>query len=171
MKLVKIGGRLVLLAVATLSVGLVVVAVWLSEWLGLSACPLCIFQRVEYLAVAALALLAVLLRSVAAIRAVAALACVVALAGVATAVWQTRLQLFPDPSLECSYTDPNLIEQAVDWLGMQWPELFLATGLCSSKEWELLGLSMANWSALMFLLLATMLAWTVRRPSQAGSAD
>jgi disulfide bond formation protein DsbB len=87
----------------------------------------------------------------------------VALAGAVTALWQTRLQLFPDPSLECSYTDPNLIERIVDWLGMQWPELFLATGLCSSKEWELFGLSMANWSALMFLLLAGMLGWVARR--------
>lgn len=164
MKLVKIGGRLVLLGVASWAVALVAVAVWLSEWLGLSACPLCIFQRVEYLAVAALALLAVLLRAVPAIRAIAALAAGVALAGMGTALWQTRLQLFPDPSLECSYTDPNLIERMVDWLGMQWPELFLATGLCSSKEWELLGLSMANWSALMFLLLAGLLVWVVLHP-------
>lgn len=163
MKLMNVGGRAVLLAVATLAVGLVLAAVWLSEWLGLNACPLCIFQRVEYLVVALLALLAVLHRALLAVRFFSVLGVLVALAGAVTALWQTRLQLFPDPSLECSYTDPNLIERIVDWLGMQWPELFLATGLCSSKEWELFGLSMANWSALMFLLLAGMLGWVAWR--------
>jgi hypothetical protein len=32
---------------------------------------------------------------------------------------------------------------------VRWPELFMATGFCSSKDWVFLGLSMANWSALV----------------------
>ena len=43
-----------------------------------------------------------------------------------------------------------LIAALVDWLGMQWPSLFLATGFCTSRDWEFLALSMANWSLLVF---------------------
>jgi disulfide bond formation protein DsbB len=48
----------------------------------------------------------------------------------------------------------TLIERLVDWLGMQWPSLFLATGFCTSREWVFLGLSMANWSMLIFAGIA-----------------
>jgi disulfide bond formation protein DsbB len=51
---------------------------------------------------------------------------------------------------------PNLIERLVDWLGMQWPSMFLATGFCTSKEWVFLRLSMANWSMLIFAGIAGM---------------
>jgi disulfide bond formation protein DsbB len=61
------------------------------------------------------------------------------------------MQAYPELAKECSYTDPNLIERLVDWLGMQAPSMFMATGFCTSKEWVFLGLSMANWSCLVFL--------------------
>ncbi|HAY29664.1 MAG TPA: disulfide bond formation protein B, partial [Candidatus Accumulibacter sp.] len=50
------------------------------------------------------------------------------------------------------------IERIVDWFGTLWPQMFLATGFCSSKDWVLLGLSMANWSVLCFIafLVAAM---------------
>ncbi|MDX9943648.1 MAG: disulfide bond formation protein B [Azonexus sp.] len=41
---------------------------------------------------------------------------------------------------------------------MQWPGLFLATGFCTSKEWVFLGMSMANWS---FLLFAAIVAYAL----------
>lgn len=149
--------RATLLSIAVSSLALVVVAVVLGESLRLAACPLCIFQRTLYLGVALFALLAALLpsgrwRSAAMIAGLA-----VALGGVAAAGWQSWLQAFPDPALECSYSDPNIIERFVDWLGMQWPRVFMATGFCSSKEWVLFGLSMANWSVLMFAGLAGLL--------------
>jgi disulfide bond formation protein DsbB len=60
------------------------------------------------------------------------------------------MQAYPHLAPECSFTDPNMIERLVDWLGMEWPSLFLATGFCTSRDWELFGLSMANWSVLVF---------------------
>jgi disulfide bond formation protein DsbB len=33
---------------------------------------------------------------------------------------------------------------------MRWPSLFLATGFCTSRDWIFLGLSMANWSVIVF---------------------
>lgn len=155
--------RLMLSAVSVSSLALVVLAVVMGELLRLAACPLCIFQRVLYLALAALALIAALLPQGRGRTLFIFVALAVALGGVAAAGWQSWLQAFPDPALECSYSDPNIIERLVDWLGMQWPRLFMATGFCSSKEWSLAGLSMANWSVLTFLLLAGGLVLGAKR--------
>jgi hypothetical protein len=37
--------------------------------------------------------------------------------------------------MECGFGEPNLIEQIVDWFGVLWPAMFMATGFCSSKDW------------------------------------
>lgn len=136
---------------ATLSLGcfgLVGFGLELQAMLNLAPCPLCIFQRLLYLLVGILAFGGFLLpfgRLVwgALIAAIAAL-------GLGVAGYQTWMQAFPELANECSYSNPNLIERLVDWLGMQYPPLFLATGFCTSKEWVFLGLSMANWSVLVF---------------------
>lgn len=154
--------RPALLGVAAVSVGLVAAALVLTELLKLAACPLCIFQRVLYLGIAAVALCAAALSGKARVL-VVLLALVLSLWGVGVAGWQSWLQAFPDPALECNFSDPTMIERLVDWLGMQWPRLFMATGFCSSKEWVLFGLSMANWSALMFAALSAVLAMQLRR--------
>ena len=83
-----------------------------------------------------------------------ALIAALAAGGVAVAGYQTWMQAFPELATECGYAEPNLIERLVDWLGMQWPSMFLATGFCTSKEWVFLSLSMANWSMLIFAGIA-----------------
>lgn len=134
---------------ATFAVGLTATAVIAGEWLRLQACPLCIFQRLLYLLIAFLALAGVLLPVWS--RLWSGLIGLLAVSGVATAAYQSWLQYAPEASRECGLGEPTLIEQLVNWLGMLWPKLFMATGFCSSKEWEIFGLSMANWSGLGFL--------------------
>ena len=143
-----------LLALA--SFGLVAAGVVMGEMLRLQACPLCIFQRVLYLGVGGFALAGAVLPAGRLLWLVPAGG--IALWGAGVAGYQSWLQAFPDPSLECNYADPNLIERLVDWLGQQSPMLFMATGFCSSREWEFLGMSMANWSVVCFMAL---LAWIV----------
>jgi len=128
--------------------GLVAVGMELQHLLRLAPCPLCIFQRLLYLVIGLVALAGVLLPGVRLLWSV--LIAALASGGVAVAGYQTWMQAFPHLANECSYSDPNAIERLVDWLGMQWPSLFLATGFCTSREWEFLGLSMANWSLLVF---------------------
>jgi disulfide bond formation protein DsbB len=123
---------------------------WLiGEWMKLQACPLCIFQRLLYLLLALLALCGVLLPRWG--RVWSALLGLTAAGGLATAAYQSWLQYLPEASRECGFGEPTLIERIVDWFGVRWPELFMATGFCSSKDWVFLGLSMANWSCLAFL--------------------
>ena len=128
--------------------GLVAVGMELQHLLRLAPCPLCIFQRLLYLVIGLVALAGVLLPGGRLLW--SALIAVLASGGVAVAGYQTWMQAFPLLATECSYSDPNAIERLVDWLGMQWPGLFLATGFCTSREWEFLALSMANWSLLVF---------------------
>jgi disulfide bond formation protein DsbB len=56
-----------------------------------------------------------------------------------------------------------LVEQIVNWLGMQWPSMFMVTGFCTNKEWIFLGLSLANWSGLCFLALFVVAGWLLFR--------
>lgn len=143
------------------AVGLVAIGLEMQALLRLSPCPLCIFQRVLYLAIGALALAGFLWPAARILW--AGLIALTGLGGVAVAGYQSWMQAFPQLATECGYTDPNAIERLVDWLGMRWPSLFLATGFCSSREWEFLGLSMANWSALVFAGFAAFAVWLAVR--------
>ncbi len=140
--------------------GLVAFGLALQEMLRLSPCPLCIFQRLLYVLVGGLALAGFIL-PIGRLLWIGAIG-VLALFGAGVAIYQSWMQLFPDLAPECSFTDPNLIERLVDWLGMQMPSLFLATGFCTSIDWTFLGLSMANWSALIFLAIAAYVVMLAR---------
>lgn len=153
-----------LFAVSLAAFGLVGAGLVLGTVLNLNPCPLCIFQRVLYLLVGLFALLAALSVEHRPVRfGAAGLAILSAAGGFATAAYQSWLQWFPTPSMECGFSDPTLIERLVDWLGQLWPFMFLATGFCSSKEWVFLGLSMANWSLVCFLGLAAVTLLSLRR--------
>ncbi|MEN3372579.1 disulfide bond formation protein B [Dechloromonas sp. ZS-1] len=128
--------------------GLVGFGLYLQEAYRLAPCPLCIFQRLLYLLAAGLGLAGAVCPRAA--KAVPLTLVPVALLGAGVAGYQTWMQAFPQLATECGFSDPSLIERLVDWLGMQYPALFLATGFCTSREWEWLGLSMANWSFILF---------------------
>jgi disulfide bond formation protein DsbB len=143
-----IPGRAWFAALALAMFGLVAFSLALQSSLRLAPCPFCIFQRVLYLAIGCCGLLGLAWPALRAAWASAIAA--LALGGIAVAGYQSWMQAFPHLATECGYAEPNLIERLVDWLGMQWPSLFLATGFCTSREWEMFGLSMANWSVLLF---------------------
>ena len=144
------------------AVGLVGSGLVIGELMRINPCPLCIFQRVLYLLVGAVALFGVLLPGARRLwGAVIGLLCA---GGLATAVYQSWMQFYPETATQCGFGEPNLIEQLVDWLGMQWPFMFMATGFCTSKEY-ILGLTLANWSVLCFsgfLLAGAWVGWRRR---------
>lgn len=143
--------------------GLVAVGMELQALLKLSPCPLCIFQRLLYMVIGGVGVLGFILP--AGRQLWSALAGGLGLLGLGVTVYQTWMQAYPELAPECSFTDPNAIERLVDWLGMQYPSLFLATGFCSSREWEFLGMSMANWSLFFFAGIVVYAAMLFRRRS------
>lgn len=136
----------VLLAVAAF--GLVVGGLVIQDLYRVSPCPLCIFQRLLCVVIGVFALAGVAAPRLG--RLWGGLMAATGLGGLVAAGYQSWMQAFPHLATECSYTDPNLIERLVDWLGMQWPSLFLATGFCTSRDWVFLGLSLANWAVVAF---------------------
>lgn len=152
--------------IAAASAGLVGGGLVIGELMRLNPCPLCIFQRVLYLLVAVFALFGV--AAPGARRLWGSLVGLASAGGLATALYQSWLQLYPESATQCGFGEPNLIEQLVDWLGMQWPYMFMATGFCTTREY-ILGLTMANWSILCFsgfLLAGVWVGW--RRASGAA---
>ena len=128
--------------------GLIAIGIELQHLLRLAPCPLCIFQRLLYFTIGSLGLLGFVLPAGRLLWSV--LIGGQGLLGFGVACYQTWMQAFPQLATECGSVNPNAIERLVDWLGMEIPSLFLATGFCTSREWEFLGLSMANWSVLLF---------------------
>lgn len=148
--------RLLLGGLAVVALALVAAGVLIGDLLKLQACPLCIFQRLLYLLIALLGLMGCLIP--AGRRVFGGLLALTSLGGLATAGYQSWLQFFPESSLACGSGDRGWVELVVDWFGIRWPDLFMATGFCASKEWVFLDLSMANWSAVCFLGLGVAAA-------------
>ena len=143
--------------------GLLASGLALGEFLRLTPCYLCNFQRFLYIVIALLS----------------AFACVTnrwprfwglstglsALWGIATAAEQSWMQYAPEQVTECGLSDPTLVETIVNWLSMKWPAMFMVTGFCTEKDWTFIGLTLANWSVFCFLALAGIAVWQAfRRP-------
>jgi len=149
--------RVVFAVLAAASLGLVAAGLILGEMARLHPCYLCNFQRLLYLVLALFAVCGALVPSWRKLWSV--LVGLSALGGASTAVYQSWMQYAPDLATECGVGKPTLLEQIVDWLGMQWPSMFMVTGFCTKKEWVFLGLSLANWSVVCFALLLAAAVW------------
>ncbi|PKO83010.1 MAG: disulfide bond formation protein B [Betaproteobacteria bacterium HGW-Betaproteobacteria-11] len=147
------------------SSGLVGGGLLLAHSLNLAACPLCILQRMLYLLLAALALLAWPFATRPGVaRLAGTLIGLAALVGAGIAAYQTWLQRFAK-GVSCTADQPWW-EQFVDWAGQQVPLLFEATGLCSEAGWKFLGLSIAEWSLLAFSAFALAALHLMLRPAR-----
>jgi len=150
----RLSDRFVFVLLAVIAFGLLASGLILGEVARLQPCYLCNFQRLLYIVAGSIALCGVLVPVWR--RLWSALVGLTALGGVAAALWQSWMQYAPQSVTECGFGEPTLLERVVDWLGMQWPSLFMVTGTCTSKDWVFLGLSLANWSAIFFSALFAM---------------
>jgi len=154
---IRLSNRRVFALLVTVSLGLVAAGLVLGELAHLHPCHLCNFQRLLYIVLAFFALCGVLLPGWRRLWCV--LVGLTAIGGAISAVQQSWMQYVPQQPIECGFGDPTLVERIVDWLGAQWPAMFMVTGFCTSKEWIFLGLSLANWSVLCFLALLGVALW------------
>lgn len=146
------------------SLGIAMITVGLTDWLGLDPCHLCIFQRLLLMLIACLALTAAIFAGFGRFAmTLGTLATLSALFGSGIAGYQSWLQQLPPGSVSCSSSDPGLIERLVEWLGEQAPSLFLATGFCEETAIVVLGLSLADWALICFAAIAGISAWSLWR--------
>ena len=134
-------------------VGLLAFGLYLQHVVGLEPCPMCIMQRYAFIGVALAALVAGLHspgRS--GTRVYAGLILLLALTGGGVAVRQSWIQLYPPEFAECG---PDLEFMLGSFpLADALPMIFQGAGDCSKVDWTFLGLSIANWSLVMFTLVA-----------------
>ena len=145
----KISVRLGFFLLALVSFGSVAGALMLGDIIKLPPpCHLCILQRLIYLVYGVWALCGLAIPSG---RRFWSFCLVTAAGGIAAAAEQSWMEYAPHLVTECGFGDPTLSEQLVNWLGMKWPSMFMVTGFCTQQDWHFLGLSLANWSVLLFL--------------------
>lgn len=138
-----------LLAIAGLSVGVVAFAVMTQHVFEMQPCPWCILQRMIYLSIAVVALLAWLLGPRTGGLVAGGLLPPMALAGLGTALWQ---HFVAARSTSCALTFADRVVSATT-LDVMLPGVFQPRASCADAAVTLLGVPYELWSALAFTLL------------------
>ncbi len=144
--------RAVFLLIAATIASLFTVALYTQYVGGLDPCPLCMTQRFFYCTTALIAVLAAAHNRYRPLY--GALLAASAAAGAAVAMRQVWLQHLPPNEVPACGPSLEYMLQTLPF-GDVLVRLFKGDGNCAVVDWRLIGLSMAEWSLLWFLLLAT----------------
>ena len=146
--------RLLFLAIFIACTGLLGFGLYLEHGVGLEPCPLCVLQRIAYIVVGLVALVAAIHGPVRSFKYIySGLILITALAGAGIAGRQIWLQhLPPDQVPECGPGYDYLMEvfpldEAIDMI-------FTGSGECAEIHWTFIGMSIAEWSFVMFVLIS-----------------
>ena len=142
------------------------VALYLQHWKNLDPCPWCVVQRIGFMLIGLVALLAALHRPArSGIAVYGGLVSLVSIGGIAAAGYQIYLQMDPKRALSCA---GSAVERILDKLalGKLIPPLLQYDGPCTLKPWSLLGMSIPEWSLIwfgIFLIAALTIPFLSRR--------
>ena len=133
---------------------------------GLNPCPLCIFQRVAYIAIIVIALIGLIHGPAKLWNTIySSLMLICALTGAVIAGRQVWLQhLPPDRVPECGPGLDFMLD--VFPLGETLKMVFTGSGECAEVDWTFLSLSIAEWSLICFVLFGTASVLNLARLSQ-----
>ncbi|MCX7175826.1 MAG: disulfide bond formation protein B [Proteobacteria bacterium] len=136
--------------------------VLLQQTLHIAACPLCISQRMLAMLLFSLSVIGLLISNSRAGRmTILALMLATTATGAFVAGYQTWLQRFAHDTT-CS-GQAAWWELLIDWAGEKIPILFYASGLCSDPAFKFIGLSIAEWSLVIFSALTVMVLRSLLR--------
>ncbi len=160
--------RLFFIALFIICLSLLGFGLYLEHFEGLEPCPLCAFQRLTYISIAVVALIAAIHNPMGIFRIVYNILLIIfALIGVAIAGRQTWLQHLP-PELvpECGPGLEYMLE--VFPFGQALKMIFSGSGECAEIQWQFIGLSIPEWSLLCFssITVATILAIFMLKPER-----
>lgn len=147
----------VLVAVGLVSLGAVGLAAIAQYAFNMQPCPWCVLQRLIYIVVGVLALVAAALPGLGR-RLFIVLALLGSLSGLAAALWQ---QLHAVNEASCALTLADRIMTGLQ-LDSLLPQLFTAYASCADAAVSVLGIPFAVWSCLLYAILALLLAWSLR---------
>jgi disulfide bond formation protein DsbB len=153
--------RRILFLIFLACLGLLGFGLYLQHIVGLEPCPMCIVQRYALMLVALFAGGAALFKSRSWHLVGATLALLSALFGAFVAARQSWLQWHPPEILSCGRDFYGMIEALP--LQRAVPMIFRGSGDCAAIDWTFMGLSIANWSWLCFMLMTVAAAHVVYR--------
>jgi disulfide bond formation protein DsbB len=159
--------RRILFLIFLACMGLLGFGLYLQHSVGLEPCPMCIVQRYALMLVAVFAGWTALLQGRVWHRLGAALALLSSLFGAFVAARQSWLQLHPPEFLSCGRDFYGMIESFP--LQRAVPMIFRGSGDCAAIDWTFLGLSIANWSFVCFLVMALGAVWLLIRSKRMGT--
>lgn len=143
--------------------GLLAYAFYLQLHDGLEPCPLCIFQRVAFAALAVVFLIGALHAPVGrARRAYGVFALLTAGIGAAIAGRHVWLQNLPPDQVPTCGPGLDYMLEAMPIAGVV-RKVLTGSGECAKVDWSLAGLSMPAWSLACFVLLAAWAAFAAFR--------
>lgn len=149
-----------LLAMATLCVAAVGIALVSQHVFDMQPCPWCILQRVIYLAIALLCLIGAAVSAVIPRRGIGVLTLLLALSGGASALYQ---HLIASKSASCNLTFADKVISALGLDGA-FPPLLQVTANCSDAAVSVLGVPYAYWSLTLFIAIGAASGRVVRQP-------
>ena len=135
-------------------VGLIAYAMYTQIYGGLQPCPLCIFQRVAFAALAMVFLIGGLHAPAGrrARRVYAVMAMLAAALGAAIAGNHVRLQHLPPDQVPACGPGLDYLLEAMPLTGVV-RKVMTGSGECAEVDWSFLGLAMPAWSLVGFLML------------------
>lgn len=138
-------------------------ALYLEHGIGLTPCPLCIFQRLAMIALGLVALVAFLHGpGRTGVRVYAGLTALAAVAGVAVAGRHVWLQHLPPDQVPACGPDLSYMLEVFplrDVLSM----VLTGSGECAKIDWTLLNISLPGWTLAVFLGLLAVAVWQLVR--------
>ncbi len=160
--------RLFYLALFIICLSLLGFGLYLEHAQELEPCPLCVFQRMSYIAIAVIALIGAIHNPMNVSRIVYNILLIIfALIGVGIAGRQTWLQHLP-PELvpECGPGLEYMLE--VFPFSEALKMIFTGSGECAEVQWQFIGLSIPEWSLICFssITIATILAIFILKPER-----
>ena len=137
-------------------VGLMGYALFAEHVLGLEACPLCVFQRMAFIGLGAIFLIAALHSPVGtSARAYGVVGVAAAAIGASIAGRHVYIQNLPADQVPACGPGLDYIMEAFPLLDAL-ELVFTGSGECAEINWSFLGLSMPGWAFVWFLLLASL---------------
>lgn len=152
-----VAGRWGVIVPGFLGLALIAVGLLLQMIDGLVPCPMCIMQRLVWMAIMVVSAVGAVWYGPRRVALFHALNGVLAAGGSYVAARQSWLQWYPPEAVSCGRDFYGIVETFP--LRQALPMLLKGSGDCSAVDWTFLGGSIANWSCGMFTLTLVYCVW------------
>ena len=156
-----VNSRLFYFSFSIICAALLGFGLYLEHNVGLEPCPLCVFQRIAFICIAIIALIAVIHGpGKVAIWLYSGLIMVTALIGGSIAGRQVWLQHLPADKVPACGPGLDYMLDSFP-LGEALKMILSGSGECAEVGWTFMGLSIAEWSLLWFLIFITVTLFSI----------